>query len=66
MRCSSGEEELEVSYVMIGILGEKAITEVLISDTLDRVLVGVLTLAAMGFKINPRTGELERIELLLL
>ena len=66
MRCSSDEEELEVSYVMIGIPGEKAITEVLISDTLDRVLLGVLTLEAMSFKINPRTGELERTELLLL
>ena len=66
MRCSSDEEEFEVSYVMIGILEEKAITEVLISNTLERVLIGVLTLEAMGFKINPRTGELERIELLLL
>ena len=66
VRTASGEEELEVSYVMIDILGEKAITEVLISDTLDRVLIGVLTLEAMGFKVNPRTGELERTELLLL
>jgi predicted aspartyl protease len=66
VRCSSDEEELEVSYVMIGIPGEKAITEVLISDTLDRVLLGVLTLEAMGFKINARRGELERTELLLL
>jgi len=66
VRCSSDEEELEVSYVMIGILEKKAITEVLISHTLARVLIGVLTLEAMGFKINPRTGELERTERLLL
>ncbi|MBT9141143.1 MAG: hypothetical protein DDT30_01730 [Dehalococcoidia bacterium] len=63
---ASGEEQLDVSYVMIEILGEKAITEVLISDKLDRVLIGVLTLEAMGFKVNPTTEELERAELLLL
>lgn len=66
VRTASGEEELEVSYVMIEILGEKAVTEVMISDKLDRVLIGVLTLEAMGFKVNPKTGELERTELLLL
>lgn len=66
VRTASGEEELEVSYVMIEILGEKVVTEVLISDKLDQVLIEVLTLEAIGFKVNPKTGELERIEFLLL
>ncbi len=66
VRTASGKEQLDVSYVMIEILGEKATTEVLISDKLDRVLIGVLTLEAIGFKVNPTTEELERTELLLL
>ena len=66
VRTASGEEEMDVSYLMIEILGEKAVTEVLISNKLDRILVGILTLEALAFKVNPKTGQLEKTELLLL
>ena len=66
VRTASGEEELPVSYLLIEILGERAITEVLTSDKLDFVLIGVLTLEALAFRVDPKTGKLEKTEVLLL
>jgi len=66
VRTASGEEEMAVSYLIIEIPGEKAVTEVLISEKLDRVLIGVLTLEALAFKVDPRTGKIEKTEILLL
>lgn len=66
VRTASGEEELPESYLLIEILDEKTTTPVLISDKLDRVLVGALTLEALALKVDPETGKLEKTELLLL
>ena len=63
---ASGEEELTESYLLIELLNEKTMTPVLISDKLNRVLVGALTLEALALKVDPRTGKLEKTELLLL
>ena len=66
VRTASGEEELNESYLIIEILGEKTTTPVLISEKPDRVLIGALTLEALAFKVDPKTGKLEKTELLLL
>lgn len=66
VKTASGEEELFESYLIIEILNEKTVTPVLISDKLDRVLIGALTLEALAFKVDPKTGKLEKTELLLL
>lgn len=66
VRTASGEEELNESYLIIEILGEKTTTPVLISEKLDRILIGALTLEALAFKVDPKTGKLEKTELLLL
>ena len=66
VRTASGEEELNESYLIIEILGEKTTTPVLISERLDRILIGALTLEALAFKVDPKTGKLEKTELLLL
>lgn len=63
---AGGVEELPESYVMVEVVDEKTVTPVLISDKLDRVLLGVLTLEALALKVDPRTGRLEKAELLLL
>ena len=47
-------------------MGEKTVTPVLISDKIDRVLIGVLTLEALALRVDPKTGKLEKTELLLL
>jgi predicted aspartyl protease len=36
----------------------------LISDTIDRVLIGVVTLENLALTVNPKTGELNEAELL--
>jgi len=66
VRTASGEEILPESYVTIDILGERTTTPVLISEKMDRALLGVLTLEALALKVDPRTGKLEKTELLLL
>lgn len=66
VRTASGEEELNESYLIIEILGEKTTTPVLISEKLDRISIGALTLEALAFKVDPKTGKLEKTELLLL
>jgi predicted aspartyl protease len=52
-------EELDESFLVIEIKGKKAVTQVLISKDLKDVLVGVLTLEALGLAVDPTTGELK-------
>ncbi|MGQ9468463.1 MAG: retroviral-like aspartic protease family protein [Nitrososphaerales archaeon] len=66
VRTASGEEVLSESYVTIEVEDERTTTPVLISEKVDRVLLGVLTLEALAFKVDPKTGKLEKTELLLL
>lgn len=66
VRTASGEEEMTESYLIIQIFNERTVTPVLISEKLDRVLIGTLTLEALALKVDPKTGKLERTELLLL
>jgi len=66
LRTASGEEMLPESYVTIDVMGERTTTPVLVSEKMDRVLLGVLTLEALALKVDPKTGKLEKTELLLL
>ena len=54
------------SYVIIEILGQKTTMPVLISEKLDRALIGILTLDALALKVDPKTGKIEKTEFLLL
>ncbi len=42
------------------------VTPLLISDTLETVLIGVITLEAMGLAVDPGTGQLKESEVFLL
>jgi predicted aspartyl protease len=42
------------------------VTPVLISRTLDKVLIGVITLEALGLSVDPTKGTLRESETLLL
>ena len=66
VKTASGEETLPESYLIIEILDEKTTTPVLISNKLDRTLIGTLTLEALALKVDPKTGKLEKTEILLL
>jgi clan AA aspartic protease len=63
---AKGPEELEESFLIIEIKNRKAVTPVLISKELKDVLVGVLTLEALGLVADPVTGELKESRILLL
>ena len=63
---ASGEEELTESIVLIEIRDETTVNPVWISQKIDRVLIGALTLEALGLKVEPKTGRMEKTELLLL
>jgi clan AA aspartic protease len=63
---AKGPKELDESFLVIEIKGKKAVTPVLISRDLKDVLVGVLTLEALGLAVDPTTGELKESRILLL
>jgi predicted aspartyl protease len=63
---AKGLEELEESFLVIEIKNRKAVTLVLIFKELKDVLVGVLTLEALGLAADPTTGELKEFRILLL
>jgi clan AA aspartic protease len=65
VRTASGEEELPLSWAFVEIAGKKDVSSLLVSDKLDRVLIGVVTLEAMGLAVDPTSGELKEVELLL-
>jgi predicted aspartyl protease len=66
VRTATGIENLDQSYTYAEIDGKFAVTPVLISEKLDRTLVGVFTLEALGLTVDPTTGQLKEAEILLL
>ena len=63
---AKGPTELDESFLVIEIKDKRAVTPVLISRDLKDVLVGVLTLEALGLAVDPTTGELKESRILLL
>jgi predicted aspartyl protease len=63
---AKGPTELDESFLVIEIKGKRAVTPVLISRDLKDVVVGVLTLEALGLAVDPTTGELKESRILLL
>ena len=59
-------DQLDQSYAYIEINDKKTVTPVLISKTLDRILIGVITLESLGLAVDPTTGQLKEAEILLL
>lgn len=63
---AKGETELDESFALVEMEGKHAVTPVLISRELKDVLIGVLTLEALGLTIDPTTGKLKETRILLL
>jgi len=55
--------ERGVGAIRVG--DREVITEVWISDVIDKVLIGSTTLEMLGLRVDPRTGRLEPAPLLL-
>ena len=65
-KTAAGPQQLEQSYAHIELAGKTMVTPLLVSDTLDTMLIGVITLEAMGLAVDPGTGRLRESEVLLL
>jgi aspartyl protease family protein len=66
VRTATQVETLEQSFVSVEINGNLTVTPILVSDTLDKILVGVITLEALGLTVDPTTGQLKEAETYLL
>ena len=63
---TKGFTELDESFLVVEIEGRRAVTPVLISKELKDILIGVLTLEALGLAVDPSTGKLKESRILLL
>jgi len=60
VKTAKGYAELGESFALVEIEGERAVTPVLVSKRLEEVLIGVLTLEALGFEVDLATGSSRR------
>ena len=65
VRTATGDIVLDRARALVQIDGASEVNPVLISETLDRVLVGVITLETLSLAVDPTTGELTEAEALL-
>ncbi len=61
----AGKLELERSRIWIELEGRSEVVPVLISDVIDKVLIGATTLEVLGLRVDPLTGKLKEWTLLL-
>jgi clan AA aspartic protease len=61
----AGIIELERSNAYIEIMGKSEVVPVIISDTVDKVLIGVTTLEVLELEVDTVTGKLKERALLL-
>lgn len=62
---AKGYEVLDLTHVVVELMGRKRIQPALLSKSLDRVLLGVTSLEAAQLKVNPLTEKLEEYTALL-
>ena len=66
VRTASGEEALDQSYAYTEASGKSTVAPMLVSDKMDKTLLGVFTLEALGLTLDTSTGKLKEAEVLLL
>ena len=65
VKTGAGKIELKRSSARISINGKESVQDILVSDFIDRVLLGVVTLETLALSLDPLTGELKEEMLLL-
>jgi predicted aspartyl protease len=65
-RTAKGYAEFDESFALVEVEGRRAVVPILISRELKDVLMGVITLEALGLEVDPTTGKLKETEILLL
>jgi aspartyl protease family protein len=67
VRTAAGPQQLVQSYAFVELpLDKSMVAPLLISETLDIVLIGVTTLEALGLAVDPTSETLKESEILLL
>lgn len=66
VRTATGNIDIDRSAAILQIDGKSELNPIVISDTLDRTLVGVVTLETLELAVDPTTGKLTESETLLL
>ena len=61
----AGRIELERTHIWIELEGKEEVVPALISDIINKVLLGVTTLEVLGLRVDPLTGKLSEWTLLL-
>ena len=61
----AGRVRVERAAAVLEVEGRRTITEVWVSDIIDKALIGVTTLELLGLEVDPRTGRLREAPLLL-
>jgi len=62
---AGGRVELERTRIWLELEGREDIVSAVISDTIDKVLVGVTALEVLGLQVDPATGKLKEWTILL-
>lgn len=65
-RTAAGQQTIDQSYAYFEYDGRRTVTPIWISDTYPGVLIGVITLEALGLAVDPASGTLTDSEFLLL
>jgi clan AA aspartic protease len=63
---AKGLTELDECLGVVEIMGRRAYTHILVSDDVDVVLLGAVTLETLGFEVDLVTGELREAKTYLL
>ena len=65
VKTGAGRIKLKRSAARVSIDGRESVQDVLISDFIDRVLLGAVTLESLALSVDPLTGKLKEETLLL-
>ncbi|MEM2213256.1 MAG: aspartyl protease family protein [Candidatus Nezhaarchaeales archaeon] len=63
---ATGLVELDESFAVLEVKEKRGVTPILISEDLKDILIGTLSLEALGLAVDPTTGELKEARILLL
>jgi len=66
VRTATEFDTLDQSFASVEIDGNFTVTPVLVSEKLDKILLGVITLEALALTVDPTTGRLKEAETYLL
>jgi len=66
VKTASGYVDMDESFALVEVGNKRGVSPVLVSNELNEVLIGVITLEALGLTVDPTTGGLRETEILML